>query len=239
VFALILASMSGCSSLESFTADPAVEATSQSPVAGVLADERSPSEAADPESPVNDRQHETQPGVAEAIAPPSAEVIEGCDASTCSVSDAVVYEHLYRGSATVLLFADYSEDSVGVCKVAILDHEGATAQILPFQGVGAWSMRDQELKEIYYFLSPPTDSTGNVFIRVPSGDGLSASGLSPASTGYFELFDLSYVFEEFGDQFNAEPMVGVSWGDLDRNGNYRLMIEDAPAEWDGKRYSAL
>jgi hypothetical protein len=180
-----------------------------------------------------------QPGTAEPAELPPAEAIEGCDESTCSVSDAVTYEHLYRGSVTIVLFADFSELEFGECNVVILSADGATtAQILPLEYVNAWAMTGNDLTNIFYFLDPATDATKNIFFNMPGSDGWSAAGLRPVSTGYFELVDLGYIAEDFSEIFDSQPMTGLSWGELDENGNYELEIEDAVARWDGQKYSA-
>ncbi|UVI36350.1 hypothetical protein [Brevibacterium spongiae] len=179
-----------------------------------------------------------QPGTAEPAENPSAEAIEGCDESTCSVSDAVTYEHLYQGPVTVVLFADFSKEAYGVCKVAVLSSDGGTAQIFPLEYTSAWSMTGGDLTDILYFLDPATDATKNIFFRMPGMDGWSASGLRPVSTGLFELVDLDYIGDDFSDIFNSQPMTSLSWGELDENGNYELEIENATARWDGQKYSA-
>jgi hypothetical protein len=179
-----------------------------------------------------------EPGTAEPATLPSAEEIEGCDESTCSVSDAVTYEHLHQGTVIVVLFADYSKEEYGECKVAVQGSDGSTVQVLPIAFTSAFSMTGSELTNIYHFLDPATDATKNIFFRMPGMDGWSASGLRPASAGYFELFDLGYVAEDFSDIFDSQPMTSLEWGELDAEGNYQLMIEDTVAEWDGKKYSA-
>lgn len=179
-----------------------------------------------------------QPGTSEPADNPAASAIEGCDESTCSVSDAVTYEHLYQGPVTVVLYADFSELDYGECNIAILSADGATSQILPLDLAQAWSLTGSELTNIFYFLDPATDATKNIFFNMPGFEGWSASGLRPVSTGNFELFDLGYIGEDFSDIFNSRPMTSLSWGELDENGNYELKIEDAVARWDGQKYSA-
>ncbi|WP_309131211.1 hypothetical protein [Brevibacterium sp.] len=206
-------------------------------------------ETATPASPVGDPSAEAgevdmptpaapKPGSAEKTENPPAESIDGCDSSTCSVADAVKYEHPTQGPVTVALFADFTETEAGDCKIAVFDGGDRTVQLLPFEYLTAWNMRDEALAEIFYFMEPPVDSTSNIFLRIPDHDGFVASGLRPVSTGYFELFDLSYVPEDFSEVFNSEPMVGVEWGEIDNDGNYTLEIAGEVAVWNGKKYVA-
>ncbi|MDN5818496.1 MAG: hypothetical protein L0H42_09255 [Yaniella sp.] len=248
VLVFLLAFVAGCSRIEGVIHDSFAQGTAasdrpktgsggQSPLESntddeLPADTRSTAESNDAES------SGPQPGTAESAELPSAEAIEGCDNSTCSVSDAVTYEHLYQGSVTVVLFADFSKEEYGVCKVAVLSSDGGTAQILPLDFATAYSMAGSDLTNIFYFLDPATDATTNIFFRMPGMDGWSASGLRPVSTGNFELFDLDYVAADFSDIFNSRPMTSLSWGELDENGNYELEIEGTFAQWDGQKYSA-
>lgn len=248
---LVLGAMVGCGGPEVDVVGGAVESTPAAPATEPSANDASSSDApasgsvatdgsadAAPPSSEPGEPIKAQPGEAEKTELPAADGIEGCEASSCSVSDAVTYEHLYQGPVTVVLFADYSEDSLGACRVAVLDSDGNTAQIFPLQDVTAWSKRDSELAEIFYFLDPPTDATQNVFFHMPDGDGWMASGLVPSSAGYFELFDLGYIADDFSEQFDSEPMVALDWGDLDAHGNYQLEIDGVVTEWDGKKYVA-
>lgn len=238
--AVCLLTMCGCAAVTGIMEGTDSGATSETVPAGSARaepSEASASVAAD-EDPKGAEPSGPQPGTAESTEPPSAEAIDGCDDSICSVSDAVTYEHLYRGSVTVVLFADFSKEEYGECKVAVLGSDGDTAQIFPLDFTSAWSMTEGELTNIFYFLNPATDATKSVFFRIPGMDGWSASGLRPVSTGNFELFDLSYVSEDFSEIFNSRPMTSLAWGELDENGNYELEIEDAVARWDGQKYSA-
>lgn len=177
-------------------------------------------------------------GSSELIDPPPVTAIEGCDDSTCTIAQAAKYQHESKGEVTVALYADFSQSEDGDCKIAVLDTAGDTAQVLPLEYVTAWRMRDDGLSDIFHFMDPPTDATGNLFMRIPDHDGFTASGLEPASTGYFELFDLSYITDDFSEVFDTEPMVGVEWGEIDGSGNYTLEVAGQPAEWNGKRYEA-
>lgn len=234
-----LLTMSGCAAVTGILKGADTGATSETATTGSAGAEPSEghvSAAADEEP--SDEPSGPQPGTAESTELPTAEVIEGCDESTCSVSDAVTYEHLYQGAVTVVLFADFSKEEYGECKVAVLSSDGGTAQIFRLEFANAWSMTGSDLTNIFYFLDPATDATTNIFFRMPGMDGWSASGLRPVSTGLFELFDLDYVAEDFSDIFNSQPMTSLDWGELDTNGNYELEIEGNVAQWDGQKYSA-
>lgn len=240
---------SGCAAVTEFVegavAEP--EATSETAAAGnAKSESSSPSstgaaggEAGGGENgPNNTETSGPQPGTAEPADNPAASSIEGCDESTCSVSDAVTYEHLSQGPVTVVLFADFSKEAYGVCKVAVLRSDGGTAQILPLEFTSAWYMTGSELTNILYFLDPAADGTTNIFFRMPGMDGWTASGLRPVSTALFELVDLDYIAEDFSEIFDSQPMTALGWGELDENGNYELEIEDTVARWDGQKYAA-
>lgn len=239
VMVFLFAFITGCSSIEGVINDSLDRAAAgegpQTRPEGQSSSETNPHPATEPEA---QERSGPQPGTAKPTELPSAELIDGCDESTCSVSDAVTFEHLYQGAVTVVLFADFSKHEYGECKVAVLSVDGETAQVLPLEWTTVYSMTGGDLTNIFYFLDPATDATKNIFFRMPGTDGWSASGLRPLSTGYFELFDLGYIVEDFSEIFDSQPMTDLAWGELDANGNYELKIEEAVARWDGQKYSA-
>lgn len=175
-------------------------------------------------------------GRAEAVDLPSAVSIEGCTDESCSVADAVSYQHPSKGELVVVLYADYSESSSGDCMIAVLDPTGSTAQVLPVDYVSAWYQRDSDLTAVFHFMDPASDATGGLFFRSPDTDGVTADGLAPVSSAYFEMFDLSDVVEEVNPDYETDVGSDISWGSLDPNGNYTLEVGSRTGVWNGDTF---
>lgn len=174
------------------------------------------------------------------VADPPVGIFPGCEfQQNCRIYDAAQVQHPTKGALTlVLIDVDgdptsqlsfghlYMVDSSG----KVMNADGSIAGTGDEENYGPYDTSGYggDLPDIFRFMDPVTDRSGDVFFRAPGVEGVLAMNLFVDRDGYFteERSRIDYDKVDGPNPLDAFTYGEMSWGDIDDDGYYTMVFDD-------------
>lgn len=172
------------------------------------------------------------------VAHPPVGIFPGCEfQQNCRIYDAAQVQHPTKGALTLVLI-DVDGDPSSSLSFGHLYLVDTSGKVMNADGSIAGSGEDNwpydtsgygdQLSDIFRFMDPVADRSGNVFFSAPGVEGLLAMNLFVDSGGYFteERHRIDYDEVDLPNPLDAFTYGDSSWGDIDEDGYYTLVFDD-------------
>ncbi|UVI36349.1 vWA domain-containing protein [Brevibacterium spongiae] len=172
------------------------------------------------------------------VAAPPVGIFPGCEfQQNCRIYDAAQVQHPTQGALTLVLI-DVDGDPTSQLSFGHLYMVDSTGKVMNADGSVAGADEDHgpydtsgygdQLSDIFRFMDPVTDRSGDVFFCAPGVEGLLAMNLFIDPDGYFteERHRIDYDTVDGPNPLDAFTYGDSSWGDIDEDGYYTLVFDD-------------
>lgn len=173
------------------------------------------------------------------VADPPVGIFPGCEfQQNCRIYDAAQVQHPTKGALTLVLI-DVDGDptsSLSFGHLYMVDTKGkvmnADGSIAGADVENNWpydtSGYGEQLNDVFRFMDPITDRSGDVFFRAPGVEGVLAMNLFIEPDGYFteERRRIDFDSVDGPNPLDRFTYGDNSWGDIDKDGYYTLIIDD-------------